>query len=84
MKKGSKKMSLELKVNTSFKHSMDFMKDKLISNLNEANGKSFKVSEKDFKTICNMIILSFDQCSPGVFNQAESLIKDLKKNNNAA
>jgi len=76
-------MSLELKVNTSFKHSMDFMKDKLISNLREANGKSFKIPEKEFASLCNMIVLSFDQCSPGVFKQADSLIKDLKKNNNA-
>ncbi len=72
-------MSLELKINTSFKNSMDFMRDKVVANLNEARGTKFNISDRDFQTLCNLVILSFDQCSPGVFKQADSLVKDIKK-----
>lgn len=74
-------MSLELKVNTSFKHSIDFMRDRVITNLAEARAqKKIKVDQKDFEAVCNLITMSFDQASAGVFKQADGLVKDLQKN----
>lgn len=77
---GSRKMSLELKVNTSFKHSIDFVKDRVISNLVEARGKGmFKVSDREFESLCNLVNMSFDQAGSGTYKQLDSLIRDLKK-----
>ena len=72
-------MSLELKVNTSQKISIDLLKNRVISNLNEAKGTGrIRVDEKEFVTICNLIQLSFDQASQSVFKNSEELINQLK------
>ena len=74
-------MSLELKVNTSFKHSIDFMRDRVIANLAEARSlKQFKIDDREFEKVCNLIVMSIDQASSGVFKQADGLIKDIQKN----
>ena len=73
-------MSLDLKVNTSFKHTVDFVKDRVISNLKEARGLGrFNVPDRDFDTICNLVILSFDQGSTIAFKEIDGLVKELKK-----
>jgi len=81
LKKRNKTMSLELKVNTSFKHSIDFMRDRVIANLAEARSlKQFKIDDREFEKVCNLIVMSIDQASAGVFKQADGLIKDIQKN----
>ena len=73
-------MSLDLKVNTSFKHTVDFVKDRVISNLKEARGLGrFNVPDRDFDAICNLVILSFDQGSTIAFKEIDGLVKELKK-----
>ena len=80
-KKRNKTMSLELKVNTSFKHSIDFIRDRVIANLAEARSlKKIKVDDREFEKVCNLIVMSIDQASSGVFKQADGLIKDIQKN----
>lgn len=77
---GSRKMSLELKVNTSFKHSIDFVKDRVISNLVEARSRGmFKLNDREFEALCNLVNMSFDQAGSGAFKQIESLVRDIKK-----
>lgn len=72
-------MSLELKVNTSQKISIELLKNKVISNLNEAKGTGrIKVNDREFVTICNLIQLSFDQASQSVFKNSEELITQLR------
>lgn len=73
-------MSLELKVSTSFKNSIDVVKDKIISNLLEAKGQGkIKIDKKDFDALCNIIVMSFDQGTMNSFTQIDSLIKEIKK-----
>jgi len=73
-------MSLELKVNTSFKHSIDFVKDRVLSNLNEARGKGlFKLNDREFESLYNIVSMSFDQGNTGAFKQIDSLVKEIKK-----
>lgn len=73
-------MSLELKVNTNLKVSLDITRDRVISNLLEARGQGkFRLEDKDFTSICNLIQLSFDQASQNVFNNADNLVKEIKR-----
>jgi len=73
-------MSLELKVSTTFKNSIDVVKDKVLSNLLEAKGQGkFNVEKKDFEIMCNLIIMSFDQGSINSFSQIDSLVKEIRK-----
>jgi hypothetical protein len=73
-------MSLELKVNTNFKVSIDFIKDRVKSNLVETRNRgNVTISERDFNTVLSLIDASFDQASIGAFKQVDGLIKDLKK-----
>jgi len=73
-------MSLELKVSTTFKNSIDVVKDKVISNLIEARGQGkIKIEKKEFDAICNMIIMSFDQGSLNSFSQIDTLVKEIRK-----
>ena len=73
-------MSLELKVNTNLKVSLDLTREKVISNLLEARGLGkFKVDDRDFNTLCNIIQGSFDQASQNVFRNADGLINEIKK-----
>ena len=78
-KRGNKKMSIELKVNTNLKVSLDLTRDRVISNLLEARGQGkFKLDDRDFNTICNIVQGSFDQASQSVFRNADNLVKELK------
>jgi len=73
-------MSLELKVNTNLKVSLDITRDRIISNLLEARGQGkFRLDDKDFAVICNLVQLSFDQASQNVFNNADNLVKEIKR-----
>jgi len=73
-------MSLDLKVNTNLKNSIDFIKNSVVSNLVSAKGQGkFEISERDFQAICNIVSLSFDQASNGAFKNAQSLVNDIKK-----
>ena len=73
-------MSLELKVNTNLKVSLDLTRDRVVSNLMEARGQGkFSIPEKDFNAICNIVQLSFDQASQSVFKNADNLVKELNK-----
>jgi len=59
---------------------MDITRDKVISNLVEARGQGkFKMGDKEFNTICNLIRASFDQASQSVFKNGDGLVKELKK-----
>lgn len=73
-------MSLDLKVSTSFKHTIDFVRDRVLSNLREARrlGK-FSIADRDFEAICNLVAMSFDQGSTIAFKEIEGLVKELKK-----
>ena len=76
----NRKMSLELKVNTNVKTSIDFIKNNVVSNLLSAKGQGkFEVSERDFQTICNIVEMSFDQGSIGAFKNTQSLVNEIKK-----
>jgi hypothetical protein len=73
-------MSLDLKVSTSFKHTIDFVRDRVLSNLKEARGLGkFNIPDRDFEAICNLVSMSFDQGSTIAFKEIEGLIKELKK-----
>lgn len=73
-------MSLELKVNTNLKISLDITRDRVISNLLEARGQGkFRVEDRDFNSICNLIQLSFDQASQNVFSNADNLVREIKR-----
>ena len=77
---GSRKMSLELKVNTSFKHSIDFVKDRVVSNIVEARTRGmFKLNDREFEALCNIVNMSFEQAGSGAFKQIDSLVRDIKK-----
>lgn len=73
-------MSIELKVNTNLKVSLDLTREKIISNLLEARGQGkFKLEDRDFNTLCSIIQGSFDQASQSVFKNSDNLVKELKK-----
>jgi hypothetical protein len=73
-------MSLDLKVNSNLKTSIDHIKNSVIANLSEARGlRKFNIDERDFQAICNIVILSFDQGSTGAFKNAQSLVNEIKK-----
>ena len=77
---GSRKMSLELKVNTSFKHSIDFVKDRVVSNIVEARTRGmFKLNDREFEALCNIVNMSFEQAGSGAFKQIDALVRDIKK-----
>jgi hypothetical protein len=57
------------------------MRDRVIANLAEARSlKQFKIDDREFEKVCNLIVMSIDQASAGVFKQADGLIKDIQKN----
>ena len=73
-------MSLELKVNTSFKHSIDFVKDRVVSNIVEARTRGmFKLNDREFESLCNIVNMSFEQAGSGAFKQIDALVRDIKK-----
>jgi len=73
-------MSLELKVNTNLKVSLDITRDRVVSNLLEARGQGkFRLEDRDFNAICNLIQLSFDQASQNVFSNADNLVREIKR-----
>jgi len=73
-------MSLELKVNTNLKVSLDITRDRVVANLLEARGQGkFRLEDSDFNAICNLIQLSFDQASQNVFSNADNLVKEIKR-----
>lgn len=76
----NRKMSLELKVNSNVKSSIDFIKNSVISNLVSAKGQGkFEINERDFQAICNIVALSFDQASVGAFKNTQNLVEEIKK-----
>lgn len=73
-------MSLELKVNTNLKVSLDITRDKVLANLLEARGLGkFQLNDRDFNAVCNIIQGSFDQASQSVFRNADGLVKEIKR-----
>jgi len=73
-------MSLELKINSNLKVSLDITRDKVLSNLQEARGQGkIKVNDRDFNAICNLVQASFEQASQGAFKNSESLVNELKR-----
>jgi len=73
-------MSIELKVNTNLKVSLDLTRDIVVSNLLEARGQGkFRLDDRDFNAVCNIIQGSFDQASQSAFRNADNLVKELKK-----
>lgn len=73
-------MSLELKINSNLKVSLDITRDRVISNLLEARGQGrINLSEKDLNAVCSLIQASFEQASQSAFKNSESIIKELKE-----
>jgi len=73
-------MSIELKVNTNIKTSIDLIKNSIVANLSEARGKGkFSISDRDFENLCNIVILSFDQGQSIAFKNIQSVVSEIKK-----